>query len=164
MPQLDISGFSPQIFWLIISFVCLWWLMAKVALPKVGLVLEERQAKINDSLEMAKSLQREAEGEIEAYETTISEARENARTVVNEATLQGTQESLAKQTELRETLKKKIALAEAEIGAAKDSALESIHKSATEIASVTLSRLGGITSTEDKLNVAIKNIMNTDKQ
>ena len=35
--------------------------MAKVALPKVGLVLEERQKKINDSLDMAEDLRIEAQ-------------------------------------------------------------------------------------------------------
>ena len=164
MPQLDISVFSPQIFWLIISFVCLWWLMAKVALPKVALVLEERQTKINDSLDIAKNLQREAEGEIEAYKTTISEAREKARTVINEATLQGTQESLTQQSELRESLTEKIALAEAEIETAKDSALESIHQSAKEVATIVLNRLGGINLTEEKLNLAINNFITTDKR
>ena len=164
MPQLELSGFSPQIFWLILSFLSLWWLMAKVALPKVGLVLEERQTKINDSLELAKSLQREANAEIEAYESTISEARENARTVVNEATLQGTQNSLTEQSELRVSLTKKIALAEDEIEAAKDRALESIHQSAKEVTAIALKKLGEITLTEEKLNLAINQSMKTDKQ
>ena len=164
MPQLDISGFSPQIFWLILSFLSLWWLMAKVALPKVGLILEERQTKINDSLELAKSLQREAYAEIEAYEATISEARENARTVVNEATLQGTQNSLTEQSELRVSLTEKIALAEDEIEAAKDRALESIHQSAKEVTAIALNKLGGITLTEEKLDMAINQSMKTDKQ
>tara|TARA_B100000029_G_C17394211_1_gene894558 strand:- start:297 stop:788 length:492 start_codon:yes stop_codon:yes gene_type:complete len=163
MPQLDISGFSPQIFWLILSFLSLWWLMAKVALPKVGLVLEERQIKINDSLELAKSLQREAEAEIEAYESTISEARENARKIINDATLQGTQDNLTQQLELRASLTKKIALAEDEIEAAKDRSLESIHQSAKEVAAIALNKLGGITLTEEKLNVAINKSMKTDK-
>ena len=164
MPQLELSGFSPQIFWLILSFLSLWWLMAKAALPKVGLVLEERQTKINDSLELAKSLKREADAEIEAYESTISEARENARTVVNEATLQGTQNSLTEQSGLRVALIKKIALAEDEIEAAKDRALESIHQSAKEVTAIALKKLGEITLTEEKLNLAINQSMKTDKQ
>ena len=161
MPQLDISGFSPQIFWLILSFLSLWWLMAKVALPKVGLILEERQTKINDSLELAKRLQREAYAEIEAYEATISEARENARTVVNEATLQGTQNSLTEQSELRVSFTEIISLAVDVIEAAKDRALESIHQSAKEVTAIALNKLGGITLTEEKLNMAINQIMKT---
>ena len=74
MPQLDVSGFPSQIFWLVITFVFLWWLMAKVALPKVGLVLEERQKKINDSLDMAENLRIEARSELDAYEIAISVA------------------------------------------------------------------------------------------
>ena len=113
---------------------------------------------------MAKSLQREADAEIEAYESTISEARENARTVVNEATLQGTQNSLTEQSGLRVSLIKKIALAEDEIEAAKDRALESIHQSAKEVTAIALKKLGEITLTEEKLNLAINQSMKTDKQ
>ena len=50
MPQLELEYFAPQIIWLIISFTVLWVLMAKVALPRIGLILEERQKRISDNL------------------------------------------------------------------------------------------------------------------
>ena len=68
----------PQIIWLIISFTALWVLMAKVALPRIGLILEERQKRISDNLAMAENLKLDADAEIEAYETAISEGKEQA--------------------------------------------------------------------------------------
>ena len=76
MPQLDLSVFSPQIIWLAITFLILWLMMAKIALPRIGLILEERERKIGDNLEMAKNFHKAANTELEAYEKAISEARD----------------------------------------------------------------------------------------
>ena len=85
MPQLDLTGFPPQIIWLVITFVILWLLMAKFALPRVGLVLEERQKKIDENLDLAENLRDEAKGALDAYEKSISEAKDNARGAIAEA-------------------------------------------------------------------------------
>ena len=50
MPQLDPSTFVAQLFWLVLSFVILYLLMWRVALPKVADVLQERQERIDDAL------------------------------------------------------------------------------------------------------------------
>ena len=164
MPQLDLTSYTPQIFWLIAVFLCLWWLMAKIALPRIGLVLEERQSKINDNLDTANNLHREAKTELETYEKLISEAHENARTIINDANQQGIETSLSQQSELRDSLTKQIANAEKEIESAKELALKNIKQSAREVASAALSRLGGINITEEKLNTAIENMINKDSQ
>ena len=61
MPQLDISTFTPQIIWLIITFGVLYLLMAKLALPRIGSILEQRQNRIEDNLAMAQNLKRESD-------------------------------------------------------------------------------------------------------
>ena len=144
MPQLDVSGFPSQIFWLVITFVFLWWLMAKVALPKVGLVLEERQKKINDSLNMAENLRIEARSELEAYEIAISVAHDEARKVINDANQEGTQTSANQLAEMRISLTNQIAEVETEIESVKEKALEDIGQSAREVAISTLDKLVGI--------------------
>ena len=159
MPQLDVSGFPSQIFWLIITFVFLWWLMAKVALPKVGLVLEERQNKINDSLDMAENLRREAGSELDAYEIAISKAHDEARKVINDANQEGTQASANQLAEMRISLTNQIAEVEAEIESVKEKALEDIGQSAREVAISTLDKLVDIKIPAKTLNAAIDNAM-----
>ena len=159
MPQLDISGFPSQIFWLVITFVFLWWLMAKVALPKVGLVLEERQKKINDSLDMAENLRIEAGSVLEAYEIAISVAHDEARKVINDANQEGTQASANQLAEMRISLTNQIAEMEREIESVKEKALEDIGQSAREVAISTLDKLVDIKIPAKTLNAAIDNAM-----
>ena len=75
MPQFDISTFPTQLIWLAIAFVLLYVLMARVALPRIGQVLEERQEKIDDNLDSAEQLRAETEVDSEAYETALVQAR-----------------------------------------------------------------------------------------
>ena len=159
MPQLDVSGFPSQIFWLVITFVFLWWLMAKVALPKVGLVLEERQKKINDSLDMAENLRIEAGSVLEAYEIAISVAHDEARKVINDANQEGTQASANQLAEMRISLTNQIAEVEAEIESVKEKALNDISQSAREVAISTLDNLVGIKVPAKTLNAAIDDAM-----
>ena len=79
MPQLDISAFSPQIIWLIITFCLLYVLMARVALPRIGSVLEQRQSRIDENLGMAQNLRNESEVDAKAYDQGMTEAHEQAR-------------------------------------------------------------------------------------
>ena len=159
MPQLDVSNFPSQIFWLVVTFVFLWWLMAKVALPKVGLVLEERQKKINDSLDMADDLRKEAGSELDAYDVAISTAHDEARKVINDANQEGTQASANQLAEMRISLTNQIAEVEAEIESVKEKALKDISQSAREVAISTLDNLVGIKVPAKTLNTAIDNAM-----
>ena len=159
MPQLDISGFPSQIFWLVITFVFLWWLMAKVALPKVGLVLEERQKKINDSLDMADDLRKEAASELESYEIAISKAHEEARRIISEANQEGVQDSANQLAEMRVSLTNQIAQAETEIESLKEQALGDIGQSAREVAISALDNLVRIKIPAKKIDLAIDDAM-----
>ncbi|MDA0332531.1 MAG: hypothetical protein O3C30_05120, partial [Proteobacteria bacterium] len=44
LPQLDISTWPSQLFWLVVLFTAGYTLMAKFVTPRIGSVLEERRA------------------------------------------------------------------------------------------------------------------------
>ena len=42
MPQFDPATFAPQIFWLVVTFIALYGVIAKFAIPRIGEILEQR--------------------------------------------------------------------------------------------------------------------------
>jgi len=81
MPQFDIATFSEQIFWLFVIFGILYFLMSKIALPKVGEVLERRHKTIEDNLGKARALKDETDAAIAKYEAALAEARDAHRQI-----------------------------------------------------------------------------------
>ncbi len=159
MPQLDLTGFPPQIIWLVITFIVLWLLMARVALPRISSVLEERQARIDDNLDAAQNLRNEAEAELEAYEKTLADAREQARQAIQQAHGEATADAAARQEELGQRLANDVKDAEARIAKAKDDAIAGIRDVAADTASAITERLIGATASADAFGAAVDTAM-----
>lgn len=162
MPQLELADYSSQIVWLIIAFGILWLLMARFALPRIGVVLEERQKKIDDNLDMAEHLRNQAQVELQTYEKAISEARESARTIINEASRQAVHDSVTRHAELNDSLAKQVMEAEARIKSAEEDAISGIRDSATDVASTVAERLVGITLPAEMVVAAVNNVLKKD--
>lgn len=159
MPQFDPSSFSTQLFWLALTFIGLYFLMAKVALPRIGAVLDERQRRIDDALEKAAQLKAEADAAIAAYEKALAESRSHAQSVIKE-----TNDRIAKQSEerhkaLAEKLAEQIASGEAKIAAAKDAALANVREVAADVAGAAIAKLLGGSADQAKVTAAISSAM-----
>jgi len=160
MPQLDVSAFSPQIIWLIITFVILYALMAKVALPRIGNILEQRQARIDDNLDMAQSLRLESNKDAESYDQAIAGAREKALIAIQETTKEMSIEIEHRQEKLGMKLSDELRSAEDRIADAKAIATKSIHESVASITSEAIKILIGEKPTEDAIESAISSALN----
>jgi len=143
MPQLDPTVFSSQLVWLAITFVILYVLMARIALPRIGEVLESRQDKIAHDLDAAQTLKAEADAVLAEYEKAIAEARAKAQAILAEAAEERAREAEARIKALDERLAKELADAEARIAKAKAEALASLDALAVEIAQSAAERLVG---------------------
>ena len=85
MPQLDLTSFSSQLFWLIISFSLLYLFVSRYAVPEIGKVLRQRQDRIQSDLEQAEGLKEEAMYLKEEYEASLRETREKAGEAIAKA-------------------------------------------------------------------------------
>ena len=81
MPQLDPSLFATQLFWLFVSFMVLFLIAWKAAVPRIADVLNARQNRIDGDLERAQALKSEAEDVLAAYERALADASAEAQEI-----------------------------------------------------------------------------------
>ena len=79
LPQLDISTFPSQIFWLVIMGITLYVLMAKCALPRIEKIMQSRNEFVRDNLHRAADLRHKAENVKMDYDRTLHQAENNAK-------------------------------------------------------------------------------------
>ena len=159
MPQLDINTYLPQVFWLVITFIALFLIMWKIAVPAITNTLEARQKRMEDNLDKAAQAKKEAEETLAAYENAMAEARAGAQGIINEATKQFSEEAEKREAEMAEELGRKIAASEAEIRKAIDAAMEHVRDVAVEVAGAALKRLTGDAPDEKDLGKAVDQAM-----
>lgn len=155
MPQLDFSTYPSQIIWLLISFTALYFLMARVALPRISTVLEERRDRIANDIDEAERLKRDTDTAIANYETALAEARARAHEIA-----QATREKLsgeidAERQRVDNELAAKTTAAEEVINAARSQALAEIGNVASETAEAIVKELVGGRWTKAKISAAV---------
>ena len=155
MPQLDFSTFAPQLIWLVISFVALYLLMARVALPRIATVLEERRDRVANDLDEAEKLKRDTETAIANYETALAEARARAHDIATATREKLSAEIDVERQRVEDDLNTKAAAAEETIRAAKDEALAEIGNIANETAESIVKELVGGRWTKAKISAAV---------
>jgi F-type H+-transporting ATPase subunit b len=159
MPQLDVTTWVPQLVWLAITFIVLYLLMAKLALPRVGNIIAARRERIDGDLEKASALKAEAEAVIAAYERALSAARQSAQGILRETTEKFAAEAAARHKVLNDKLTAETAAAEKRIADAKSAALRDLKGVAVEVARVAIGKLTGETIDAAHATAAIDQVM-----
>ncbi len=85
MPQLDFSTFPNQIFWLVVTLIVIYLILSRVALPRIGAVLAERQGTITNDIAAAEELKQRALEAEAAYDKALVDARAEAGKIVADA-------------------------------------------------------------------------------
>lgn len=155
MPQLDPSVFAPQLIWLLISFVALYLIMIKVALPKVSETLENRRNQIDHDLEKAKTLNEEARAVLEDYEQSLAQARAESQKAFKEANDALAKEAAQRHAALGETLARQTKEAEQRIGQAKEQALDQLRSVAADVAQTATRKLVAVEANEAEVQAAV---------
>lgn len=155
MPQLNINDFAPQLIWLAISFVLLYLIMSRVALPRVGQILEERSSRIASDLTAAAKLREDTEKAIADYEQALADAKARAQVIAREARDEMTRDIERQRAEVDQTIATQTADAEKRINTMKEAALSHVGEIATDTAEALLARLLGKTVARSELQGAV---------
>lgn len=155
MPQFDPSTFSSQIFWLVVTFIALYWVVAKLAVPRIGEVLEQRARVIQEDLDRALALKAETDAAVAAYDRAMAEAREQAgehmRTIVNEAKAAAD----TRTAEVATQVAAQVADAEARIAKAKEAAMASLARIAADTARDVVGKLANLSPEAGAVDAAV---------
>ena len=106
MPQLDVATYGNMIFWLLIALVIIYWALSRIALPRIGGVLADRQSAITGDLMSAEEFKQKAKSAEAAYDKALADARSEAAKIV-----------AANKAEIQKELDAAIAHADTEIAA-----------------------------------------------
>ncbi len=143
MPQLDISTWPPQLFWLAVTFGLLYYIVSRMIIPRTGAVIEKRKSTIDGDIAAASQHKLDAEAALKAYDASLADARAKAGSV--SATARNTLSAEADSTiaKLNSELAVKISAAEKAIASAKAKAMDSIDSIAAELSSSIVGQLIG---------------------
>lgn len=143
MPQLDFSTWGNQIFWLVIALVAIYFVLAKVALPRIAAILAERQGTITNDIAAAEDLKAKAQEAEAAYEKALVDARAEAGRIVAaaKADIQADlDQAIAKADE---EIAAKSAESEKEIAEIRAGAMDAIKEVAADTAKEIVAAMGG---------------------
>lgn len=155
MPQLDTATFLPQLVWLAITFVILYLLMAKLALPRVADVVEGRQRRLDTDLAEAARLKTETEAAIAQYEQALATARAKAQAIAGDTRTKLAADAAALRARVEAEIGEQTKTAEARIATAKQQALASLTSVAADAASDVVARLSGTAPANDAVTAAV---------
>lgn len=148
-PPFESSTFGTQIIWLAICFVVLYVLVARLALPRIGGILENRQARIDGDIKAADASREKTDAAIAAYEEALAEARRKSNAIADETRAGIKADIDARRAEVEADLGSKLQEAEARIRSTKGEALGHVEEIATETVEALVSRLTGPISADE---------------
>lgn len=154
-PPFNAETFASQLVWLAITFVALYLIVSKLALPRVGGIIESRRKAIADDLARAQSHKDASDKELATYEEELATARSRAQAIGSD-----TRDRLAAQAEserkvLEDKLNARLADAEKTIDATRRTAMGNVRSIAGDAASAIVQRLTGTTPDAAAVNAAV---------
>ncbi len=143
-PPFEKDTFASQLVSLLIAFVALYLIVSKIALPRVGGLIDARQKSIDGDLAEAQKLKDASDGALKAYESELAAARSRAQAISAETREKLNAAAEAERKTLEERLSVKLAEAEKTIASTRETAMRNVRGIAADAAAAIVQRLTGV--------------------
>jgi F-type H+-transporting ATPase subunit b len=154
-PPFQKDTFASQLVSLAIAFVALYLIVSRIALPRVGSLLDERQGTIDGDLAQAQKLKDDSDAALKAYESELAAARSRAQAIGAETREKLNAAAEAERKTLEHQLSLKLTEAEKAIAATRTAAMSNVRGIAAGAAAAIVQRLTGIAPDRKSVNAAV---------
>jgi F-type H+-transporting ATPase subunit b len=154
-PPFQRDTFASQLVSLLIAFVALYLIVSRIALPRVGGVIDARANTIEGDLADAQKLKDQSDGALKAYESELAAARSRAQAIGTETREKLNAASEAERKSLEEKLSVKLADAEKTIASTREAAMSNVRGIAADAAAAIVQRLTGVQPDAQSVNSAV---------
>ena len=158
LPQLNVDDFAPQLVWLALTFGALYWIMSRIALPRIADVIEKRRDHIATDIDAANQFKQRSEAAEAAYKSDLVDAKAKAHAIALETKDQLNATTDRQRADVDAKINAKLAESEQRIKSAKKSALKEVNVIATSTTAEIVNHLIGEKASDKDISQAIKSI------
>lgn len=142
MPQLDTSTYLSQIFWLLLTFLSLWFVMSWFIIPRIEDIMEQRRQKIDGFIQKAEKINKQALQSLDKYEKALKKAKEKANLRIEQNKTDLVKTISEKHAEIEDILNRKIADNEYMLEKQRQETLETVEQISELLADRILVKFG----------------------
>jgi F-type H+-transporting ATPase subunit b len=157
-PPFESQHFPSQLFWLALTFLLLYVLMSRIALPRVAAIFAERNKRVSEDLAAANRFKEQSEAANAAYLKSLADARARAQGIANATRDEQAARAAATNKKLEAELHDKLAAAEQSIAATRAAAMGNVGSIAAETAAAIVERLIGTTPAHPDVAAAVAQV------
>jgi F-type H+-transporting ATPase subunit b len=155
VPQMDQTWYPNQLFWLAISFVLLYVMVAKLIVPSVSRVLDDRQNALQDAIREAETAKRTATAARSHGESEGQSARTKAAHLIAEVQAETARDTTLALAKVEHEVERKLEQAQVRIGNATDEALKTVREATVSLTATMVSQLLGSKISEKEVDFAV---------
>jgi len=157
MPQLEITTYPSQIFWLVVSFLTLYLIMSRIIIPRISSVIKNRESQIKNNIHISEQLYKDTEIINDELEKVRKDTETEAKEIINNLK-ETTNKKISENYELlKKKLEKKLEKDEQKILLRKKKTLKEINKISLNLSEEIIRKISnGKSEKKNKLKSIIK--------
>ena len=159
MPQLDPKYWASQAFWLIIIFLSVYLLIAKIFIPKIKSNIDTREDKIRKDLEEARIFREEAEKKLKMYKDLIENAKVDSKKILSESRQKLNEDIRIKKEKIQKEIEKETRNAEKEIEKFKSDSINKVGAISEDIVFSLLKDIFGEDGNKSSIKATVSEVI-----